>query len=362
MTNTYAFRASARPVFSQNKYKEENEEERTAVHISVDPRVARGSVYSHHKPPTSAVKPIRYKPKPIPRPKETHEITDDNESLSSEILPELVEISDRPIEDDLATAQETYIERPPTPQFIESEPGVDVGTQVEEKYVFNFDAEVRPIVKVIVQNTLLRALAEVHEESEIENISSHRDRFEVERNTILAELQRLEAKSQRKLDEQKRRIDQRQNVQREIKEMNKKFSLRGFSSEFATDVMQNAFNLLEQRGYFVDEVEQEVEQVFLPWLASELSSVLYAKETENAIQKEIVKKVIDIDRKLRKETEKVEMKKPLKEEKRKKKILRKMFVEDLTAGKIRERKRAAKERKKKEVENQSEYEYESEML
>ena len=363
MTNTYAFHASARPVISHNKFKDENEDERTAVHISVDPRVARGSVYSHHKPPPSNPKPIHYRPRPIPKPKEeTHKINEDEESLASEILPQLVEINDRPIEDDIATSQETYIERPPTPQFVESEPGIDVGTQVEEKYVFNFDTEVRPTVKVIVQHTLLRALAEVHEEAEIENLSSHRDRFEVERNTILAELQRLDAKAQRKYDEDKRRREQRQRVQREVEEMNEKFASRGFASQFAADVMQSAFDLLEERGFFIDEVEQEIQQVFLPWLASELSSALCTKETENAIQKEIVKKVIVIDRKLRRDTEKEEKEFEKKENKKRNKILRKMLVEDLTAEKIRKRKNDAKQAKKeKEEENQSEYEYESDM-
>ena len=123
MTKTFAFQAGARPVFAQTKFKQESDNDRTAYHISVDPRVARGSVYSHHKPPTDTVQPLRYRPRPIPQPKEEILEQYEEEDLAEKsIEPTLYEIDDRPIEDDLATANETYIERPPTPQFAEEPP------------------------------------------------------------------------------------------------------------------------------------------------------------------------------------------------------------------------------------------------
>jgi hypothetical protein len=246
-----------------------------------------------------------------------------------------LEIEDRPIEDDLATAAETYIERPPTPHFVPDEPGVDVETQVYDGDLFNFDAEVRPMIKVVVQHTLLRALAEVHEEVEVENLAKHRDRYEVERNTILAELQRLEAKEQRKFEEDKRRRAQREQVMKEVSELNNKLSSAGFGENYATDILLHAMEVLERRGFFYDEVVAEVENTFLPWLTKEVSDSLGVKDLLLDLRKQVARKANEIQI-----TAKKDFKKEVKDQKKinlqsDRYLLRKMLVEDLGAAKIR---------------------------
>ena len=296
MTRTFTFQAGARPVFARTKFREETEGERIACHISVDPRVARGSVYSHHKPPKDTVQPIRYRPRAIPKPKEELMMMEEEEIEEQEPLPDLMEIEDRPIEDDLATAAETYIERPPTPHFVPDEPGVDVATQVYHGDLFNFDLEVKPLIKTIVQHTLLRAMAEVYEEVEVENIAKHRDRYEVERNTILSELQRLEAKEQRKFEEDKRRREQREKYIKETAEFNHNAASAGFAESFAADTMMGAMDLLERRGTFYDEVEKEVSDAFLPWVANELEGALAVKDKLYDIKKRVARKADDVRR------------------------------------------------------------------
>jgi hypothetical protein len=356
MTNTFAFRAGARPVFASAKFRDENEEERICYHITVDPRVARGSVYSHHRPTGDTVKPIKYRPRAIPQPKE--EIVDqvEEEEIMEDFRPTLLEIEDRPIEDDLATAADTYIERPPTPHFVPDEPGVDVSTQVYDGDLFNYDGEVRPMIKVIVQHTLLRALAEVHEEVEVENLAKHRDRYEVERNTILAELQRLEAKEQRKFEEDKRRRAQREQVMKEVAELNNRLGSAGFGENYATDVLLHAMEVLERRGFFYDEVVDEVQNVFLPWLTNEVASCVDTKDLLFELRKKAARKANEVQltnrkvfRKEVKETKKVVLA-------TEKSLFRRMLVEDLGSEKIRnaineyKAQKAAKLRAKEEEE------------
>lgn len=353
MTSTFAFKAGARPVFAQTKFKQESDTDRTAYHITVDPRVARGSVYSHHKPPTDTVQPIRYRPRPIPtHEKEEYQMADNEEEdlLDKIAEPTLYEIDDRPIEDDLATANETYIERPPTPQFIEDEPGIDVATQVGENDLFDFDREVRPMIKVIVQHTLLRALAEVHEEVEVENISKHRDRYEFERNTILAELQRLEAKAQRKFEEDKRRREQREKVQKEISKLNHDLSSRGFAEFYATDVVLNAMDLLEERGFFYDEVEREVSETFLPWLSQELAGALAVKETIVEIKKKTIVKADEIKKNAKRDLSNQNNQQKENVKQKKDDTLRKMLIEDRAGTNIRRTMKEYHEKKAKEEE------------
>ena len=340
MTRTFTFQAGARPVFARTKFREETEGERIACHISVDPRVARGSVYSHHKPPKDTVQPIRYRPRAIPKPKEELMMMEEEEIEEQEPLPDLMEIEDRPIEDDLATAAETYIERPPTPHFVPDEPGVDVATQVYHGDLFNFDLEVKPLIKTIVQHTLLRAMAEVYEEVEVENIAKHRDRYEVERNTILSELQRLEAKEQRKFEEDKRRREQREKYIA---------ASAGFAESFAADTMMGAMDLLERRGTFYDEVEKEVSDAFLPWVANELEGALAVKDKLYDIKKRVARKADDV-RRGRKKAFKKDVATEKKDEKAKEvSIMRRMLIEDLGSAKIRQTRKEYRERKEREA-------------
>ena len=348
MTRSFAFQAGARPVFAQTKFKDDNDGERISYHITVDPRVARGSVYSHHKAPTDTVKPIRYRPKPIPQPKEEKYANYEEEDLEEQSAePVLYEISDRPIEEDLATANETYIERPPTPHFVPDEPGVDVATQVGENDLFNFDKEVRPMIKVIVQHTLLRALAEVHEEVEVENITKHRGRYEYERNVILSELQRLEAKEQRLFEEAKRRREQREKAYLEINQLNHDLSARGFGEFYASDCILNAMDLLEKRGLFYDEVEREVSDTFLPWLSHELEGALAVKDTLTEIKKKTIMKVDEIKRHARRDMKIEGIKQKKMAVVREDRVLRKMLIEDIAAQDIRKAKNDYKKSKEK---------------
>jgi hypothetical protein len=351
MAKTFAFRANARAVVSKDRYREETEGERICWHISVDPRVARGSVYSHHKPPSDAVKPIRYRPRQISPVKEDLPPGQEEEEIveNPDFTPTLLEIEDRPIEEDLATAKDTYIERPPTPHFVPDEPGVDASTQVYDGDLFNFDGEVRPIIKVIVQHTLLRALAEVHEEVEVENIQRHRDRYEVERNVILAELQRLEAKEQRKFEEDKRRRKQREEAEKELHEKNAEFSSVGFAQYYATDVMMGAVDLLEERAYFYDEIESDVNANFLPWLSDELGTVLEVKDVLISLRQSARDRALEIRAKKKEAFQAVVKEEDELTVSKKQEVLRRMIVEDRGSTKIRQARRDYREQKEREA-------------
>ena len=360
MTRSYTFQAPAASVRHQTNLYRDDDDVITACHITVDPRLVKGSVYSHHKINNDTVQPIRYKPKPLPReaPKQEIQVIEEEEEQEEE--PLLLDITDRPIEDDIATAAETYIERPPTPHTVKEEPGIDVETQVGEGDLFNFDREVRPVIKVIVQHTLLRALAEVHEETELENIRKHRDTFEVERNLILAELQRIEAKTKRAHDEVKRREEQRKQVQEEVRELNKEIATKGFAEFYATDVVLHAMDLLEERGMFYDEVEREVSDVFLPWLSREIAQSLECKSFLQTLKEKTIQKADEIVAK-----QKAEMREEMNQDyarrrDHQKDELRKMLIEDRAGENIRRALNAYEEKKRAQEEQEGQESHEGE--
>ena len=85
----------------------------------------------------------------------------------------LEEITDRIIEKDVETQTDSFMDRPPTPQFIPPKSGVDISTQIWPGDLFDFDTEVEPILSVLVAKTLEQSLKEVREEEELSNMRAH---------------------------------------------------------------------------------------------------------------------------------------------------------------------------------------------
>ena len=57
--------------------------------------------------------------------------------------------------------------------FIPKKTGLDVETQIWDWELFDFDREVKPIAKVIVQKTLIQTALELEEENELERMKSY---------------------------------------------------------------------------------------------------------------------------------------------------------------------------------------------
>jgi radial spoke head protein 3 len=178
----------------------------------------------------------------------------------------LEELSDRPPERDESTQTDALKDRPPSPLFIPEKSGVDKETQIEEGDLFDFDAEVAPILEVLVGKTLEQGMDEVLEEEEIANIRAQKARFEQQRNIELAKVQRLEAEARRRDEEKTRRVEQERSRIALEKEMIQKIASRGFAKTFFNDLQRDIMNELSSEGQFFDPIACEVEMSFLPWL------------------------------------------------------------------------------------------------
>lgn len=333
MTTAFTYTAAPKTVQNVQLYRDDDGP-RVACHISVDPRVVRGSVYSHHKPPSDTVKPIKYKPKPIPPPKERIMETNTEEEDVSQLNQEpILSVIERPIEDDTATAAETYIERPATPQEVKEEPGIDVETQIMPGDLFDFDSEVKPLVIRLIQNILTRSLNEVQEEEELKNLRKHHDSYETNRNIILADLQRREAATKRTHDETKRRDEQREKYNNERNQTNKEIATRGFAEEYAHHVVQQVYESLT----YYDEVEREVQEQFLPWLSSEIALAIRQKDFLLELQEKSAEKATEFVQAKQAQTKKERIEKKQEDAKRTYYLLRETLIEDRAAVNIRDR-------------------------
>ena len=178
----------------------------------------------------------------------------------------LEELMDRPVEVDVDTQTEAYLDRPPSPLFVPAKSGADVACQVDVAEIFDFDAEVAPLLEVLVGKTLQNSMLEVMEEEELAAIRRRQDAFEEERDAELLEVQRLEAEAARKVAEKQRRVEQERARKKAQAALKEKVAARAFAKNYLAEMNATVFGALEAEGAFYDPVKKEVEAEFLPWL------------------------------------------------------------------------------------------------
>merc|ERR1719502_342197 len=165
----------------------------------------------------------------LPAKPDTPEPTEGRKHIDVQTEQYLEELTDRPVEVDVDTQTDAFMDQLPAPIFIPMKTGVDVETQIYEGDLFDFDMEVEPILEVLVGKTLEQSMMEVMEEEELANMRQHQEHFEQIRNAELAETQRLEEGEKRRSEEKARRVQQeKERVQRE-QQVTEKVAARTFT-------------------------------------------------------------------------------------------------------------------------------------
>ena len=100
-----------------------------------------------------------------------------------------------------------YIDRPPSATYIPDEEGNDQAIQVQnvDPDLFDFNLEVEPILQVLVGKSLEQARIEVIETHENAVLAMHNARYKQNREAMLVQTQRVEARQGRRNDEIDRR-------------------------------------------------------------------------------------------------------------------------------------------------------------
>ena len=120
------------------------------------------------------------RPKLPPKP-DTPEPTEGRKHIDVQTEQYLEELTDRPIEVDVDTQTDAFMDQLPAPIFIPMKTGVDVETQIYEGDLFDFDMGWSRSW-VLVGKTLEQSMMEVMEEEELANMRAHEEHFEQIRN------------------------------------------------------------------------------------------------------------------------------------------------------------------------------------
>jgi radial spoke head protein 3 len=201
----------------------------------------------------------------------------------------LEEIVDKKIEKDTSTQTDPFLDRPSTPEFVPKKSGVDESTQIEPGELFDFDAEVEPILSVLVAKTLEQALIEVHEEEEVARMIKHREEFALHRAAELEETKRLEEEEAERQRERAARAE----LELARKEAAELEATRGAAQELAKQFMapleDEVLDHLHKEGHFYDAVLDEIDSQFMPWLLDEVEEHLTMEEEQvHAIVDDII--------------------------------------------------------------------------
>lgn len=287
-----------------------------AVNIMCDKRVYRGSTYSSHSKAAAeeqakemrrrqAALQQREQAKKARRAAEKEEAKEaaargafdarqcnvaDMEVQTDTYLEEL---TDRMPETTTETQTEAFMDRPALPLFVPTKTGVDTETQVDVDELFDFDAEVEPILEVLVGKTLEHAMMEVLEEEELACIRAHQEDFEQVRNVERARVQRLEAEAIRRNQEKARRVDQEQKRLKREADVMEKVAARAFASDYLSDLNSNVFDKLMDSGQLYDPVVKEVESDFLPWLVNSVRKTADERLLSRQMTDSIVERTLE---------------------------------------------------------------------
>lgn len=249
------------------------------MNLMFDPRVIRGPAHPHyHRKPdqscheASAMKKVhKGKVKSAKSPLViSSEPSTTRKHLDVQTDAYLEEFVEKLSEYDMDTQTDPFLDRPPTPLFIPQKSGPDVGTQIEEGDLFNFDEEVESMLEVLVGRTVEQSVMEVMEEKQLANLHAYQEHFEQIRVAELVATQRMEAAERRIIEEKKKRIQQEKKRLDEEQKVKEKTEVQMYVRSYLKNMTDSIFHTLQKLNYFYDPVEREVEELYLPFLMNEI--------------------------------------------------------------------------------------------
>ena len=209
----------------------------------------------------------------------------------STMTEELVEIlSDKREVLDQSCQTQNLMSRPMKRSFKRNGNGVDKYTQIEEGelLLIDFDAEVAPVVRVLVNRTLEQARMEVLEEEELFQTRHEARRRGQVKLALLNEIQRITIKEKRLQAERQRRVDQVQMV-RDNRELEvQKLCCRQAAKLCVRKFVINSRNKLKSIGVFSQKRELALAKEFLPSLEERAEGKVFDQQDSRFLLSKLV--------------------------------------------------------------------------
>ncbi|XP_049794561.1 radial spoke head protein 3 homolog [Schistocerca nitens] len=204
----------------------------------------------------------------------------------------LEEILDRPLEEDACCQTDLFLDRPPTPPYVPAKTGLDEETQIYPGDLFDFDLEVEPILEVLVGKTIEQAMIEVLSEEEMAAMRAQQRRLEERRAGEEAEIKRLEERERRMREEKDRRVSQLERELREQQEAEERLAAALLTRGYLEDALPAVLRGLNEAGYFIDAIREDVLQNFMPWLMNEVRQEMDQMVASRQVLTDLVRDIV----------------------------------------------------------------------
>lgn len=167
-----------------------------------------------------------------------------------------------------------FVDKPPTPVFMENPKGTDQEVQVEDHELFDFDLEVEPILQVLVGKACENARVEVIEEWEKDQLIDHKKKFLIIKEAELMETQRMEAARNRRRREAERRYANFRTAKGQLGWANQKQCARQMAKKLLSLFRRDTYQELEDVGILRSPAQYAMESRFLPALYNQTRAEL----------------------------------------------------------------------------------------
>jgi len=178
----------------------------------------------------------------IPKPERVHQGID--------IYKNLVEEEKKIITADLGIQSDEIDYQEKEKIFIPQKLGKDIGTQILDGELFNFDRDVQPLLTVVVGKTLEQSLLEIEQEDEIANLREAKLMYSKRKNDEDKRIKNLEDREIQKKYNNDAKKENRKHNREKRKTTQKELISRVMSKTYLRDLLKNAYTDLIHRGQF----------------------------------------------------------------------------------------------------------------
>lgn len=198
----------------------------------------------------------------------------------------LEELLARPIEHSAECQTDLYLNPVPEPPYIPTKNGIDASTHIEEGDLFDFDAEVEPILDSLINLTVKLAMEEVVHEEQMADLRREKERYLAIREAEMAELRRLEANEIR-LTSEKQRRERFEKIANDLEtELRDNMSAAKLIEGHVAQLLPEILETIQTE--IVNKNADELNNIFLPWLAQEVAKEVGQMVDARDILEEIV--------------------------------------------------------------------------
>ena len=194
-------------------------------------------------------------------------------NLVEQVPPSSMETFDRELQTDV------FVERPESPAYIPAKIGVDTGTQIENCELFDFDAEVIPLLETIVAKTIEQATFEIQTEEELRLIEEHIQVLNAKKDEEIADNIKREKKFVVDQVERQKYIEEVRKTKEVERHLCTRVAATKMMKEMLPQIFEEAVVGLIQEGTLADPTVSQVTHATMVEVTSGVSSTFQTYHT-----------------------------------------------------------------------------------